>query len=115
MKRKFEPFDAETIKKEFFAVPEPDASNLKAAMSLYQRDAGIGYEIKNYGEGLMMLKATNRSQGRNLFFVSETTVDAETGEQTERLIVVLIYKKESQEAPARIIETARRRMKETKK
>ena len=79
-------------------------------MANYQADLGFGYVIKHYGQGLMMLKASNRSQGRNLFFFSKRMDDPTSGETLDQLVVVLIYKKESQEAPSRLIETARQRM-----
>ena len=103
MRRKFEPFDAETIKREFLALPGEDASSLKFAMESYQWDLGTGYVAKNYGLGLFMIKDSSHGQGRCLFF--RIVVG-----QPERLIALLIYKKESQEAPARVIETARKRM-----
>ena len=103
MRRKFEPFDAETIKREFLALPSEDASSLKFAMESYQWDLGTGYVVKNYGQGLYMIKDSSHGQGRCLFF---RTVAG----QPERLVALLIYKKESQEAPARVIETARKRM-----
>lgn len=103
MRRKFEPFDAETIKREFLVLPSEDASNLKFAMESYPWDLVTGYVVKNYGQGLFMIKDSSHGQGRCLFF--RTVV-----EQPERLIALLIYKKESQEALARVIETARKRM-----
>jgi hypothetical protein len=45
-----------------------------------------------------------RGQGRCLFFGKES-IDG-----VERLIVLLIYKKESQDVPERILRTARDRM-----
>jgi phage-related protein len=45
-----------------------------------------------------------RGQGRCLFFGFEVVDDI------ERLTVLLIYKKESQEVPERVLKTARERM-----
>jgi len=108
MIRKFKPFEAEAIRKEFLSISGEDAYHLKYAMESYQEDYRIGYTVKNYGDGLMMVKDSGRSQGRCLFFFSEI-VDG-----IEILTVVLIYKKETQEAPKHIIETARKRMEESK-
>ena len=45
MRRKFEPFDPEVIRREFFDLPMDDAIALKIAMKSYQMDLGIGYRI----------------------------------------------------------------------
>ena len=55
---------------------------------------------KNYGGGLLMLKK-NRTSGRLLF-----SNDPECG---PRPVSLLFYKKESDEAPAHLIATARER------
>ncbi|MGV3616128.1 MAG: hypothetical protein ACO1SV_12405 [Fimbriimonas sp.] len=110
MRRKFEPFDPQIVRREFFSLPEDDATALRVAMKSYQIDLGTGYEVKNYGGGLIMLKDRSRGQGRCLFFRKELVVDAATGEEWERLVVVLVYKKESMEVPARVLDTARARM-----
>lgn len=63
-----------------------------------------GFVVKSYGDGLMMIKAANHTQGRCLFF----TVREEQGDEV--LTALVAYKKETQEAPERVIETARKRM-----
>jgi hypothetical protein len=68
VRRKFEPFDAETIKREFLALPSEDASSLKFAMESYPWDLGTGYFVKNYGQGLFMIKDSSHGHGRCLFF-----------------------------------------------
>lgn len=92
------------IRKEFFELSDEDGAELRHAMKNYQNGSGKSYEVKNYGEGLLMLKPTGNAAGRCLFFFNEVV----NGE--EILTVVLIYKKESREAPKQVVETARRRM-----
>jgi len=64
VRRKFEPFDAETINREFLALSSEDASSLKFAMQSYQWDLGSGYVVRNYGGGLFMIKDSSHRQGR---------------------------------------------------
>ena len=89
-------------------IPDDDRRRLKLAMFNYRIDAGVGYEVKTYGGGLMMVRDSSHGSGRCLFF----SVGVEKGE--EILTALLVYKKESQEAPARILETARTRMRGAK-
>ena len=96
-----------TTNRELLALPEADFLRLTAAMKAYAIEEPSGYVIKNYGEGLMMIKDASHGQGRGLFF----SVRIVGGEEV--LTLLLAYKKESQEAPARVIETARRRMRES--
>jgi phage-related protein len=72
-------------------------------MKLYRQDAGIGYLVKNYGDGLWMIKPQH-GQGRCLFFMI-----AKSTESTE-LIALLAYKKESRKAPDRLLALAKQRM-----
>jgi phage-related protein len=92
------------MRKEFFELPIADAQELRLAMGLYQKDAGIGYDVRSYGDGLRMLKPTGGAAGRCLFFRADVVGGLEV------LTVVLIYKKESQEVPAHVMDTARKRM-----
>lgn len=62
------------------------------AMKLYRLDVGIGYTIKNYGDGLLMIKPKD-GQGRCLFF-TEIELDGQI-----ELVALLSYKKESQKLP----------------
>lgn len=96
----------ETINREFLSLSDHDAATLKTAMKNYQLDTGVGYTVRNYGEGLWMLKDSGRAQGRCLFFQRQVVADK------ERLVAVLVYKKESQEIPARILRTAKERMRQ---
>ena len=68
--------------------------------------ASIKYIVKAMETGLMMLKASNRTSGRCLFFFKESSGDK------VRLVALLFYKKENAEAPKHLIETAHRRMRE---
>ena len=102
MKRQFAPFDDTVIRKEFLDLPRESAKDLKWAMENYQSGRDANYTVKNYGGDLLMLKG--RGQGRCLFCGREVVDDY------ERLIVLLIYKKESKEVPERVLKTARERM-----
>ena len=71
-------------------------------MENYQDGRDVNYTVKNYGGDLLMIKG--RGAGRCLFFVREVVDDI------ERLIVLLVYKKESQDVPERVLKTARERL-----
>lgn len=99
MSRKFEPFDERIIRKEFWELNTQDFLDLTEAMKNYQLETGVGYTIDNYGE-VLMIKGSR--QGRGLFF---TMVEG-------RVVLLLVYKKESQKAPKRVIDIAVSRKKE---
>ena len=107
MARRWRAFDVEAINREFAALPLEDHLCLQQTMLAYRSGEGEGYVVRNYGEGLMMVKDAAQGQGRCLFF----SVHLERG--TEILTALLVYKKESQEAPQRVLDTARRRLRET--
>ena len=73
-------------------------------MKLFALTANIGYTVKNYGDGLMMIKPKD-GQGRCLFFTQ-----VELAGQLE-LIALLAYKKESQKLPDSVRRTALARKK----
>ena len=100
MGRKFRPFDLDTIRKEFEALSHDDFLDLTHAMKLLQDEAGIGYTVKDYGNGLKMVKGSR--QGRCLWTEHESGLV---------MVAVLVYKKESEETPKHIMDTARSRMK----
>jgi len=104
--RKFAPFDDEVIRKEFLDLPRESARDLKWAMVNHQNGRELNYTLRNYGDDLLMIKG--HGQGRCLFFGKEVAGDE------EKLIVLLIYKKESQEVPERVLRTARDRMRRYK-
>ena len=108
LERKFEPFNSQTINAEFRTVPVEDRIRLMFAMQNFQDGIDGGYVVKSYGSGLQMIKATNHSSGRGLFFYSHVV----NGVQICRL--VLVYKKEATEVPAHVLATARRRMEQSR-
>lgn len=73
----------------------------------YRMGHGVGFVTKHYGKGLMMIKAANRTAGRCLFFCAPPS---DAGETT--LIALAAYKKESVDAPERVLAAARHRMAE---
>lgn len=103
---KFKAFNGRTINDELLDLPQADFLDLCRAMELYQANKNVGYTVKNYGDDLMMIKGSG--QGRCLWFARETEIV--NGTEVESLIVLLVYKKESQEAPKRVLDTARERL-----
>lgn len=101
--RRWRAFDRETIDKEMRALPKEAYHKLSEAMLAYRLDTRIGYVVRNYGDGLMMVKDDSHGAGRCLFF----TIHEEAG--VDVLVALLVYK-ESEEAPKRVIDAARRRM-----
>ena len=87
---------------EFLDLPRESARDLKWATENYQSGRDANFTVKNYGKDLLMIKGSG--QGRCLFFGREVVDDVEL------LIARLIYKKESQEVPKRILTTARDRL-----
>jgi hypothetical protein len=77
-------------------------------MKAYQMKLPGGFLIKSYGDGLMMIKAANRTSGRCLFFSSAM----EAG--TEILTALLGYKKETDEVPKQVLDTARARLRKVR-
>ena len=71
-------------------------------MERYADGIDAGWTVKNYGDGLFMIKAKGQRNGRCLFF----TIDEV---EPRKLVALLFYKKESQDAPAHLVETARER------
>lgn len=100
MKRKFEPFDKNIIRREILDLCAEDHKRLTVAMKAYQLDLGVGYKLKNYGNKIEMLTDSGDGQGRCIFFTRTT----------DRLIVLLVYKKESKRTPRSILETAHARL-----
>ena len=105
MARKWTSFHSDTTNAELSVIPQPHRAALYAAMSAYAQDLPIRYVVKPYGDGLMMIKASNGTAGRCLFFH-----DSESGALI--CVAVLFYKKESDEVPQRILSTAKARMNE---
>jgi phage-related protein len=103
VRRHWTSFNRETTNREFSALPTEDRVGLFEAMKLYRIDAGIGYVVKSYGKGLMMIKPKD-GQGRCLFF---TTIETQG---VQELVALLAYKKEGQKMPKRIKNLALERM-----
>ena len=97
--RHWKSFDKRITDKEFQSLAIDDRIGLFEAMKLFALDASIGYTVKNYGEGLMMVKPKD-GQGRCLFFTQ-----IEKAGQLE-LIALLAYKKEGQKLPISVRRTA---------
>jgi hypothetical protein len=108
MERRWTSFNSEITNSEFLAIPAHDRAALFGAMKAYRLALPGGFVVKNYGDGLMMIKAANKTQGRCLFF----SVRESGGEEV--LTALLAYKKETQEVPANVLATAKARMKTPK-
>jgi hypothetical protein len=108
VERRWISFDRAVTNKEFLQMPESDRLDLFEAMKRYRLLQGIGYVVKNYGDGLMMIKPNSPSAGRCLFFI-----ETQQGDVTI-LKALLAYKKESDEVPKHIESTARARMRRSK-
>jgi phage-related protein len=103
VERHWKSFDQDVTNKEFRDLPIDDLIGLFEAMKLFRYDLGIGYVIKNYGDGLMMIKAKH-GQGRCLFFTIVEVIG------TQELIVLTSYKKETQNLPDSVKRLAVQRM-----
>jgi len=107
MRREFVPFDEDIIQRELDALPGDDAAKLGILIEHYET-AGLGnpapVRVDDYGDGLYRLRHIKPAyQGRLIFFA----VDRIRG--FERLVILIVYKKESQKTPSNVIDTARRR------
>ncbi len=94
-------FDDDILVAEMRTIPQPDRGLLFFAMQRFAQGDDAGFTVKDYGDDLFMLKKKGRS-GRSLFF---------TYDERDRtsLVLLLAYKKESDEAPPNLIRTARER------
>lgn len=104
MRREFEAFDSEIIRAEFRALPIEDESELAALMDDY-RNAPIRPEppiqVQSYVGGIRCLRHRSpHFAGRCLFFVAEASKDY------QRLVIVVIYKKETDQVPPAILRKA---------
>lgn len=105
MKRHWTSFDKHVTDREFLALPVDDRVGLFEAMKLYRLDAGIGYVVKSYGLGLLMIKP-KEGQGRCLFFCVVEVKGA------QELVALLAYKKETRKLPDRLKKLALERMRD---
>lgn len=94
-------FDDATLVAEMRTIPQPDRGLLFYSMDRYAKGDDAGFTFKDCGDGLCMLKKKGRF-GRSLFFTYDEAKRSE-------LVLLLAYKKESDEAPAHVIATARER------
>jgi phage-related protein len=113
MRREFIPFDEDAIQKELDELPPKDAAKLAALMNHYEQ-SGFGNpspaQVDDYGDGIYRLRHIKPTyQGRLLFFASGRSSDF------EELVMLVVYKKQSQKAPLHVLETARKRKKEWEK
>lgn len=106
--RKFRAFDQTIINRELADLSRDDFADLRLAMHRYQLGIELGYTVKAYEGGLMMIKGSR--QGRCLWFHEG---DFEDGVRI--LTALLVYKKESQEVPERVLRTAKARMKQVER
>jgi phage-related protein len=107
MLREFDYYDDDTITQELDALPPKDAANLIAIMNGYET-VGFGNpspaKIQDYGEGIKSIRHFKPSyKGRGLFYVGES------GAGYQKLWILTVYKKESQEVPKHILERAKSR------
>ena len=92
-------FDDETLVSEMRSIPQPDRGLLFFAMQRFAQGDDAGFTLKDYGNDLLMLKKKGRS-GRSLFFTYDE-------KDKTKLVLLLAYKKESDEAPESLTNTAR--------
>jgi len=110
VRREFEPFDQEVIEAELEALPPKDAAKLVALMTHYEQSGFRNpspAQIDDYGDGIFRLRHLKPAySGRLLFFCVDRVQGA------ERLIILLVYKKEGQKVPLRLLGKAKERMKQ---
>lgn len=70
-------------------------------MKLFQTDADIGFRHKVYGDGIEMITDSGTGAGRCLFFFRDA----------DAMVVLTVYKKESQSVPSRLLKLAQERKK----
>lgn len=95
-------FDDDTLVAEMATIPQPDRGALFYAMDRYAKGEPVGFEVKDYGDDLYMIKAKGERAGRCLFF---------TFDEKDRttLVALMAYKKGSQKRPEHLIRAARER------
>jgi phage-related protein len=107
MRREFDYFDEEVIKQELNALPPADAANLVTVMDHYET---VGFDdpkpakVQDYGDGIRCIRHVKPNyRGRGLFYVGQT------GPGYQKLWILTVYKKESQEVPKHVLERAKAR------
>ena len=113
MRREIEPFDEATIISELSALPAKDRAKLAALLEfLEESQDGNPYpaQIDGYEHGLLRLRHVKAAyQGRAIFYVSESK------QQFQKMVLLIVYKKETKKVPTAILETARQRMDQHKR
>lgn len=109
MRREFIPYDEQIILRELRALPDRDRAKLVALLEHYET-VGLSNpmpaQVDDYGDGLYRLRhAKPAYQGRLIFFATERIKDF------ERLVILVVYKKEGQKTPKHVLETAKSRKK----
>ena len=99
---RFKPFNEKKIGKEFADLPVGASAHLIRAMKALEDGEEKGWKTKDYGDGIQMITDSGSGQGRCLFFESEPGT----------AVILLVYKKESQKVPLRILKTAATRKKQ---
>src|SRR5580704_11709269 len=99
--------DEELIRREFAEIPAKDRAKLMAVMEHY-RTVGLGNpspaQIDVYGGGIRRLRHIKPAyQGRLLFFVADRAAEI------ERLVVLTVFKKQSQDVPKYVLDRAEAR------
>ena len=107
MIREFSFFDEATIVAELNDLPTRDRAKLVAVMEHYEQ-VGLGdpapAKIDGYGDGLFRIRhASAAYQGRALFCV------ALAGPSRQELVVLTVYKKESDAMPKAVLKRALQR------
>jgi len=110
VRREFVPFDEETIRQELRTLPDRDRAKLEALIEHYETvgfDNPAPAQVDDYGDGLYRLRHVKPAyQGRLIYFAVDRT------KGFERLVILAVYKKQSQKTPVSVIETAKRRKKQ---
>lgn len=113
MRREIVPFDDEIIRSELSDLPIKDRAKLVALIEYYEESqSGNPYpvQLNVYDHGLIRLRHAKASyQGRAILYI------AESKKEFQRLVLLVIYKKESNKAPDSILVTAKKRMEQHKK
>jgi len=107
VRREFDFFDDELIAREFDELTAKDAAILAVVMDRYQ-DVGFDdprpAKVQDYGEGIKCIRHIKGNyKGRALFYVGESI----SGYQ--KLWILTVYRKESQEVPQHVLDRAKAR------
>ena len=111
VRRRWSSFNQDVTDREALCIPYGYRKRIFRAMYFYGRGDESKSVVQDYGGGILAIKDNSGGQGRCLFFARAQHV-LESGESVERLVALVFYKKESQDVPKRVLELARRRLKE---